>query len=136
MCFVKRGEMERQGEDLPSIMLRRPDNEMPFFFSSSDNWLAFFKAFVKSTTFQSFSLLFSPSSPFFPSSSPSLGSRINPAVSMSSSRTIHRAGKFVNNMPSSSSVRVGSSKLTTWISSPKTPAKAKVKDVFPVPGGP
>jgi len=96
------------------MIFSSPESEMPFFFSSSDNWFAFFKALVKSTTFQSSPrLLPSPSSPFFTTSSSSLVSRIKPAVSISSSKTIHRAGKFVNSIPSSSSVSVGSSKLTT-----------------------
>lgn len=110
--------------NLPSMMFNKPDRDMPFFRSSSDCSFAFFNAFVRVATFSSFD----PTS-VVDAVSAAGSARIRPAVSISSNRTMQRAGRFVNNMPSSSSVNVGSRRETTWISRPNTPARAKVREL-------
>jgi hypothetical protein len=63
-------------------------------------------------------------------------SRLRPALSMSSRRTMQRSGRESKSEQSSDSVKSWSFNETQYMSSPKTPANAKEREVFPVPGGP
>jgi len=59
-----------------------------------------------------------------------------PAASTSSIRTIHREGTAPRRRTSVVSLRPVSRRLSTYMSNPKTPARAAVKLVLPVPGAP
>jgi hypothetical protein len=102
----------------PSIALRRPERDIPFFFSSSDASLAFLSALARSATLKlsevaavllAADLLVCDAE----EASFSASVRIKPAVSMSSSKTTQRRGREVKSWPRSSSVNVGSRRLIT-----------------------
>jgi hypothetical protein len=86
--------------------LRRPESEI-LFLSSAEGRLALWSAFASISIFTS-STPFSTPPEAATFSSLSLGSQINPAVSISSNRIMRLAGRFVNNISSSSSVNVRS----------------------------
>lgn len=93
------------------MAFRRPEREIPFFFSSSEASLAFLMALARSAT-----LKLSEEAPEVDLDvdvSLSASVRMRPAVSMSSRRTTQRRGREVKSWPRSSSVSVGSSRLIT-----------------------
>lgn len=97
------------------MALRRPERDIPFFFSSSLASLALLSALARSATLKLSEeevvvvvLLFD-----VVEGSLSASVRTRPAVSMSSSRTTQRRGREVKSWPRSSSVRVGSRRLIT-----------------------
>jgi hypothetical protein len=100
-------------EATPSMAFRRPEREMPFFFSSSEASFAFLMAFARSATLKLSEEEEVPEADLDIGVSLSGSVRIRPAVSMSSRRTTQRRGREVKSWPRSSSVRVGSRRLIT-----------------------
>lgn len=95
----------------PSMAFKRPDSEIPFFFSSSLASFAFLRAFAKLATLIESEEVFWAG--LAVKDSLSASARISPAESMSSRRTTQRRGSDVKSWPRSSSVRVGSRRLIT-----------------------